>query len=58
MGIEEGRRSGLVVHTTSERLARRIGRAVQKAYGGTLQVRFAPEEKLVRVTWRRDTDGA
>lgn len=58
MTIEEGRRSGLVVHTTSERLARRIGRAVQKAYGGTLQVRFAPEEKLVRVTWRRDTDGA
>ncbi len=45
----------LVVETTSEKLARRIGRAVKKACAGSLHIRFSHEDKLVRVYWRRDT---
>jgi hypothetical protein len=43
-----------VVQTTSEKLARRLGRAISKACGGTLEIRFSHEDKLVRVYWRRD----
>lgn len=52
--IEEGSRHSLVVETTSEKLARRLGRAVSRACGGTLEIRFSREDKLVRVYWRRD----
>ncbi len=43
----------LVVETTSK-LARRLGRAVSRACGGALEIRFSHEDKLVRVYWRRD----
>lgn len=52
--IHEASRQSLVVETTSEKLARRLGRAVSKACGGTLEIRFSHEDKLVRVYWRRD----
>lgn len=52
--IEEDPRRQVVVETTSEKLARRLGRAVSKAYGGNLEIRFSHEDKLVRVYWRRD----
>ncbi len=55
--IEEDSRRQLVVETTSEKLARRLGRAVSKACGGTLEIRFSHEDKLVRVYWRRDAVG-
>lgn len=55
--IEQESRYPVVVETTSEKLARRLGRAVSKACGGTLQIRFSREDKLVRVYWRRDADG-
>ncbi len=55
--IKEDSRRRLVVETTSEKLARRLGRAVSKACGGTLQIRFSHEDKLVRVYWRRDAAG-
>jgi hypothetical protein len=48
----------LVVETTSEKLARRLGRAVSKACGGALRIRFSHEDKLVRVYWRRDAAGS
>ena len=44
----------LVIETTSEKLARRLGRAISKACGGTLEIRFSHEDKLVRIYWRRD----
>ena len=52
--IEKDSRYPLVVETTSEKLARRLGRAVSKACGGTLEIRFSHEDKLVRLYWRRD----
>lgn len=48
----------IVVETTSEKLARRLGRALSKACGGTLETRFSHEDKLVRVYWRRDAAGS
>ena len=44
----------VVVETTSEKLARRLGRAINKACAGSLDIRFSHEDKLVRVYWRRD----
>jgi hypothetical protein len=55
--IEEDSRGQLVIETTSEKLARRLGRDVSKACGGTLQIRFSHEDKLVRLYWRRDAAG-
>ncbi len=52
--IQDDSRHQVVVETTSEKLARRLGRAVSKACGGALEIRFSHEDKLVRVYWRRD----
>lgn len=43
----------LVVTTTDPHLARAIGHAVYAAYGGELEVHYAPEEALARVRWSR-----
>lgn len=56
--IKADARHPLVVETTSEKLARRLGRAISKACGGALQIRFSREDKLVRVYWRRDAAGS
>ncbi len=55
--IQDDSRSRVVVETTSEKLARRLGRAISKACGGTLEIRFSHEDRLVRVYWRRDAAG-
>ncbi len=52
--LEDDRRSRVVVETTTEKLARRLARAICKACGGTLEIRFSHEDRLVRVYWRRD----
>jgi len=57
MHIKAEPRYLLVVETTSEKLARRLGRAIHKACAGALQIRFSHEDKLVRVYWRRDAAG-
>jgi len=44
----------VVIDTTSEKLVRRLGRALSRAYHGRLQIRFSHGETLVRVYWRRD----
>jgi len=56
--INSDSRYPIVVETTSEKLARRLGRAVSKACGGALEIRFSHEDKLVRVYWRRDAAGS
>jgi NMD protein affecting ribosome stability and mRNA decay len=43
----------LVVETTTERLAQRLGRAVYRAYKGDLHFRWAEMNKFVRVHWTR-----
>jgi hypothetical protein len=44
----------LLLSTTTEHLAERLGHAVQKAFDGRLLVRFSHETRLARVSWRRD----
>jgi len=44
----------LVLSTTTEHLAQRLGPALEKAYDGQLEYDFSHENKLARVTWQRD----
>ncbi len=45
---------GLVVWTTNEKLAQRIGRQLYKAYRGEVEYHWSEDTKLARVYWRRD----
>jgi NMD protein affecting ribosome stability and mRNA decay len=49
---EEG--EALVVETTNEKLAQRIGRRLESAYHGTLAYEWPDRNHLVRVDWQRD----
>ncbi|MBL8208368.1 MAG: hypothetical protein JNM09_29320 [Blastocatellia bacterium] len=44
----------LTVTTTTEHLAQRLGRALEKAYDGEVRYDFSHENKLARVYWQRD----
>ena len=46
--------SQLVIQTTNEKLAQRIGRAVYKSYSGNVEYKWSKGNKLVRVNWHRD----
>ena len=54
MGFKRGDGHKLTVSTTTEHLAQRLGHAVEKAFGGSVQYDFSHENKLARVSWRRD----
>jgi NMD protein affecting ribosome stability and mRNA decay len=54
IATEPARGGGVCVTTASVHLARRIAEAVFKAYKGELKLRYNPEERLFRATWRRD----
>lgn len=54
IAIQDSRPRGILLETTTEKLARRIGRAVNKACGGDLKIQFSHNDKLVRIYWRRD----
>lgn len=43
----------LVVQTTNEKLAQRLGRAIHKACHGDVEYKWSEDTKLVRVEWRR-----
>ena len=47
----------LTLSTTTEHLAQRLGRALEKAYDGKVEYDFSHENKLARVTWQRDLTG-
>lgn len=53
MKIEENR-DGITITTTDSKLARRIGKVVNKANGGELKVKFSRRDELVRVQWERN----
>jgi len=42
------------VAVTTEHLAARIGKAIRRDYGGTLHLKYAPEEKYAVARWHRD----
>lgn len=44
----------LIITTTNEKLAQRIGRALHKAYSGTVEYRFGVDTKQARVNWYRE----
>ncbi|MDH7570567.1 MAG: BCAM0308 family protein [Armatimonadota bacterium] len=48
---EEG--SEMVVTTTNEKLAQRLGRAVHRAYGGHVEYQWLADAKQARVRWSR-----
>ncbi|MGQ9921977.1 MAG: BCAM0308 family protein, partial [Desulfobacca sp.] len=43
----------LIVETTTEKLAQRLGKAVYRAYKGDLDFRWSHMNKFVRVYWSR-----
>ena len=45
--------AGMAITTTGTHLARRIGEALQHAWKGELEIKYAPNEYLVRVSWKR-----
>ena len=45
---------GLLVTTTTEHLAIRLGRALEKAFDGRLLLGFSHENKLAHVWWHRE----
>ena len=53
MKIEESK-DVITITTTDAKLARRIGKVVNKANGGELTVRFSRRDELVRVQWERN----
>ena len=49
---------GLLITTTTEHLAIRLGRALEKAYDGKVLYGFSHENKLAHVWWHRDAGPA
>jgi len=43
----------MVIETTSENLAIALGKALNRAYKGKLNISFSQDQKLVRVFWER-----
>lgn len=54
IGWEHPGRQELALTTTTEHLAQRLGRAVERAYGGHVKYDFSHENKLARVDWYRN----
>lgn len=50
----ESRDGKVTLSTTTEHLAQRLGHALEKAYDGKVEYDFSHENKLARVTWKRD----
>ena len=45
---------GMLVTTTTEKFAQRLGAMLRKAYKGDLEYKWSEDVKLARVLWRRD----
>jgi NMD protein affecting ribosome stability and mRNA decay len=51
--MAEADKGKLVVETTTEKLAQRLGRAVYRAYKGNLGFKWSENERFARVYWSR-----
>jgi|SRR5262245_31104320 len=54
MNWEKDSKGRLTVTTTTEHLAQRLGRAIEKAFDGKVRYDFSHENKLTHVWWQRD----
>lgn len=50
----EGEGTDYNILTTNEKLAQRIGRSLYKAYSGNVKYTWSEDNKLVRVSWKRE----
>lgn len=53
VGSEDLHGGGLLITTSTEHLAQRLGRALEKAYDGKITYGFSHENKLAHIWWRR-----
>lgn len=53
MSLKEDR-EGIIVSATTEHLVARMGKSIQRDFGGDLSLRYAPEDKFAFVHWHRD----
>jgi hypothetical protein len=53
MTVQENGFGKLVVSTTNEKLAQRLGRSIKKAFHGEVSYNWSHDNKLVRVEWER-----
>jgi len=44
----------ILISTTDEKLAQRLGRALHRAYHGNIEYKWSADNKLARVFWRRE----
>lgn len=56
IAIKENGFGSIVISTTNEKLAQRIGRAVRKAFHGEVAYHWSHDNKLARVDWVRESD--
>lgn len=48
------RKDRIEIETTNEHIAQRLGNALKRAFDGDVNYDFSHENKVARVTWRRD----
>ncbi len=51
--MKENGHGRLIISTTTEKMAQRIGRAVKKAFHGEVAYNWSHDNKLARVDWER-----
>jgi hypothetical protein len=56
IAIKESGFGSIVISTTNEKLAQRIGRAIKKAFHGAVAYHWSHDNKLARVDWERTMD--
>ena len=54
IAIKENGFGSIVISTTNEKLAQRLGRAIKKAFHGEVAYHWSHDNKLVRVEWVRE----
>ena len=56
MSIKENGHGSIVISTTNEKLAQRLGRAIRKAFRGVVSYHWSHDNKLARVDWVREME--
>jgi len=54
MSIKDNGHGSIVINTTNEKLAQRLGRAMKKAFHGSVTYHWSQGDKLARVDWMRE----